>query len=860
MRCYRALLRVFPASFRDEYGDEMSAAFAERLRGSGVAGRLAAYLGAIADVFSGALAVHLEILGQDLRYTARTLRRNAAFTVTSILVIAIGIGANTAAFAVTDVVLFRELPYRDPHRLMKLWQRSAAYPRFELSPENYRDWKRMSRSFASMGACWLTAANLVVPGTEPQRLTGAGATWDLFSTLGVEPLLGRTFTEAEDRENAAGTIVLSHALWQTLFAGDPLALGRTILLDDRSFVVIGVMPPEFSFPTRSTQFWTPMQFRVEDTDRTNTYLQVAARLAPGATMPSAQADLDAVAAQLSRQFPKENGHTGAAVLRIGDEVSRQSRALLLALSGAAACVLLIVCANLANLFIARALARRREMAVRAAIGAGRDRLLRQLATESIVLAVSGGALGIVVGYSSLPLLARLAPVNLPTAAVPSLDLRVLGFAALLTGATAVLFGWVPAWRAGGDADAIALRQGSRGGARRERLRTVLVAAEVLTSIVLLTGALLLMRALWSVQRTDPGFRSEDVLTMRTTLPWPKYAPVAKRAQFYDQVLTRVRALPGVRDAAYVSGLPMVVRGGIWNVEITGAPDIEATRRAVTLRYATPGFFRTLGIPIKSGRDVDARDTGEAPFVAVVSESFARRFWPDDSPIGKRFSVAFFERTIVGVAADIRTRGLEAPSEPQVYLPFQQIRDFAMPPFAPKDLAVRVSGNTAQVAPAVRAIIREADPTEPVSDVRMLTDVIAQETAPRLTQVGVVGAFAAIAFVLAVIGIQGLLALLVSQRTHEFGVRLALGAHPGDLARMVLRQAAVLTAVSGVPGLLCAYGLARALQALLAGVPPADPVTLAIVAGLTIAMTIVGSLAPVLRALQLSPVQALRVDV
>ncbi len=860
MRLYRVLLRLYPASFRYDYGDELTAIFRRRLLAARPAGRVALWIGALLEIAVNAAGMHGEILRQDVRYAARTLRRAPAFTITAIAVTAIGIGANTAAFSVADFVLLRPAPYPDSDRLVKLWQRTPAYPQLPLSPENYRDWKRRSRSFASMGAFWSIGANFVVPGAEPERLNGAALTWDVFPTLGVRPLLGRTFTETEDRENAAGTMVLSYALWHSLFAGDPSALGKTVTLDDRGYTVIGVMPPAFSFPTRQAEFWTPMQFQTSnpgDKDRTNTYLQVIARLKPDVNLAAAQGEMTAIAAHLAQEFPRENEQTTAAVLRLRDEISRQSRQLVIALSGAALCVLLIVCANLANLLMTRALSRRREIAVRAAIGAGRQRLVRQLATESAVLALAGGAAGIALGYALLPLLARLAPANLPLASGPVIDVRVLAFAIVLTCVTGFAFGLIPAIRIGRNIDAAGLRDGARGGARRERARAVLVVAEVTMSIVLLTGAGLLVRALWNIQRVDPGFRAEGVLTMRTTLSWPKYAETERRAAFYKRVLTDVRALPGVVDAAYISGLPMVVRGAIWPVGITGQPGAFLAADSVTLRYVTPGFFRTVGIPFQRGRDVSDDDDGRAAFVAVVSESFARRHWPGEDPIGKRFTVAFFERAIVGVVADIRTRGLESPSEPQVYLSYLQIRSGAMPTYAPKDLAIRASGEVTPLVPAVREIIRRADPEEPVSDVRLLSDIVGQETAPRSAQVRVLGAFAAIALLLAVTGIHGVLAFGVSQRTQEFGVRMALGAQPADLAAMILRQGALLALGGAIPGLLLAYAAGRALQALLAGIPAGDPATFAAVAGLTIVMTVAGSMTPARRALRMNAVDALR---
>jgi predicted permease len=862
MRIYRAILHAYPSAFRREYGGEMAADLQARLRQAhGPLDRGGVWAAAIADVLAGAARMHADVLGQDLRYTARTLRRSPAFTLTVLIVTALGIGANTAAFSVTDFVLLRPLEYPRADRLVALWQRTPGYPRLEPSPANYRDWKRSTRSFKSMGAVWSgVSANLVLPGADPERLTGAAVTWDLLPTLGVPPALGRSFTETEDRDGAPGTLLLSDALWRSLFGGRADAIGRTLMLDGQPFTVIGVMPPGFAFPSRQTEFWRPLQFWTSDTDRTNTFLHVVGRLNDGATLAGARTEMDGIAARLAAQFPKENGDMRAALLPLRDEVPRQSRLLALALSGAALCVLLIVCANLANLFLTRALSRRQELAVRAAIGAGRERLVRQLATEAALPAAIGGVLGVLLAYLAVPALAQLAPANLPTAAVPDVNTRVLLFAALLTAVTALAFGIAPALRLGRDVDANGLREGARSGARRARLRSALVIAELAISIVLLVSAGLLLQALATIGRVDPGFKSDGVLTMRTILAWPQYAPTEKRAAFYQRVLGDVRALPGVADAAYISGLPMVVRGAVWSIALKGDPGGLTEGRSVSLRYVTPGFFRTLGIPLKQGRDVEDGDGPKSPFVAVVSESLARRQWPGQDPIGQRFTVAFFERTIVGVAADVRMRGLEAPGEPQVYIPYRQIPDGYMIPYAPKDLAIRTSLPPAQIVPAVRAIVQRADPQEPISDVRLLGDIVAAETGPRTEQLRVLGAFAFVAALLAAVGIHGLLAFGVSQRVQEFGVRMAIGARPFDVASLVLAQAARLAVAGVVPGLLLAYAAGRSLQALLAGVSPGDPATFAAVAAVAVLMTVAGSVAPAWRAQRVNPIDALRADV
>jgi|HubBroStandDraft_3_1064219.scaffolds.fasta_scaffold06391_4 predicted permease len=860
MRLYGALLHLYPASFRRQYGGEMRAIFARRRRDAeGLLGAAALWLETAWDLLSSAGAAHWDLLRQDLRYTARTLGRAPGFVATVLLVVALGVGANVAVFSLTDFVLVRPLPFRQPERLVKLWENLPGYTRMEASPANYRDWKRMSRVFSSMGAMHGLSVNLVGQG-EPVRLEGQAVTADLFPTLGVRPVLGRLFTAAEDRPGTGGTLLLSHALWQQQFAGDPAVLGRRVSLDGKPFLIIGVMPPDFHFPDRRSVLWTPAQFGAEAfEDRNDNWLEVAARLAPGVTLAQARAEMKVVAARLARQYPKEDGHIGINVIDLREEVSERSRLLLVALCGAALCVLLIACANLASLLLARALGRRRELEVRSALGAGRERLVRQLVTESLVLAVAGGVLGVMAALVTLPLLARLVPASLPIAETPSIDLRVLAFAGLLTGATGLAFGLVPALRAGRRTGFVALREGSRAlGGRRGGLRAALVTVEVAASVVLLISAGLLIRALWRLQSTDLGFRPAGVLTLRTALPRPKYDPTARRAELYSRVLSGVRALPGVSGAAYVSWVPLVMGGGIWPVLLDGQQreDREESHTA-SLRFVTPGYFATMGIPFREGRDVADADRADRPFVAVVSESFARRFWPGRDALGRTFKFAFHDRVVAGVVGDVRVRGVEQTSEPQVYLPYLQVEDGSLPGYAPKDLVLRTSVSTASLLPAVRRIVREVAPEQPISDVRTLAEVVAGDTASRAVQVRVLAVFAAVAFLLAAVGIHGLLAFAVSQRTREIGVRRALGAPAGEIVKMVTRQGVATAALGVGAGVALAYAAGRSMQALLAGVDPADAPTFAAAAVLGLVMTVSGTLVPSLRALRVDPLSVVR---
>ena len=867
MRFYNLLLRLYPASFRNEYGGEMRSVFlGRRQQASGIA-VVGFVLGAIADTVVNAFAAHLDILRQDLSYTGRMLRRSPGFAVTAVAIVALGIGATTAAFSVTDFVLIRPLPFPEADRLIKIWEKTPGYPTMELSPPNYRDWKAAATSFDSMGT-YRGAAFTVTGSGEPRRWEGAAVEADLLRTLRVAPLIGRAFTADDDRAGAPGTVLLNYRLWQTEFGGEPNVIGRSLTFDDTPYTVIGVMPREFHFPGRDSLFWIAIRFTERDyeqSQRANNYLNAVGRLRPGATLEQARTELDLIAARLEQQFPKENKDTGATLSELAKEVSERSRLLLVALSGAAACLLLIACANLANLLLARALNRRRELAVRTAIGAGRERLVRQLMTESLLLAGVGGALGIAVAIGSVPMLSRLVPPTLPIAESPSVDLRVLLVAIGMTALTGIAFGLAPVLRVGASRDLDGLREGARsGGGSKERFRSALVVVEIVASVVLLVSAGLLIRALLTVQAIDPGFKADGVLALRAEMPMPQYGQVVTREAFYARVLQEVRALPGVRSAAFVSFMPISrFRGGIWPVVVKGDVEASTDTRSATnvavIRYVTPGFFATMGIPLVRGRDVGEGDARDRRFVAVVSESFVKRYWPNEDPIGRHFTFGLADREVIGVVGDIRFRGLERRSEPQVYLSSQQVADGAITFYAPKSLAIRAASQPERLAPAVRDIIRRADPKLPVTDLQTVTETIGLETASRSVQVRVLAAFALIAFVLAAVGIHGLLSFAVSQRTTEIGVRMALGARAVDIVSMVLRRYAMLALIGVVAGVALAYAAGRSMEALLAGVKPADPITIVSAVALAALMTLLGSLAPTLRAMRVDPIKALRAD-
>jgi putative ABC transport system permease protein len=867
MRIYDWLLRLYPASFRNEYGGEMRPLFARRLQQARGAATLGVWLSTVGEVFVNAAVVHFDLFKQDVSYMVRGVRRSPGFAVTAILILTLGIGATTAAFSVTDFVLIRPLPFREPDRLVMILETTPGYAGMELSAPNYRDWKAAATSFESL-AIYTQIAVTMTGGPEPRRLAGTTCSADLLPTLGVAPIVGRSFTADDDRESAPRVVILSYRLWQTEFGGDSDILGRTLVFGNSPVTVVGVMPREFHFPSSDVLFWLPARFTGRDyqeSERTNNKFYAVGRLKRGMTIERAQTEMSLIAAQSERQHPHENKDTGALVYPLRDDVSQRSRLLLLALSGAAGCVLLIACANLANLLLARALGRRRELAVRAAIGAGRERLVRQLITESLLLAAVGGALGIALAVAAVPLLAQLVPAGLPISSTPTVDLRVLAVAAALSLATGIVFGMAPVVRAGGAPDLDGLREGTRaGGGHKEVLRSALVVAEIAASVVLLVSTGLLIRALLTVQELDPGFRAAGVLTLQTELPLPDYNRVVTREAFYARVIAEATALRGVTSAAFISFMPMSgFRGGMWPVSVKGDSDeasgVRSANNVAAIRYVTPGFFKTLGIALKQGRDITAGDSRDRQFAAVVSESFVKRYFPDQDPIGRRFTFAYAERAIVGVAADVKFRGLERNSEPQVYLSSQQVDDGMITFYAPKALAVRTSGDPAALAPAVRDIVRRADPKLPITDLQTLPALVDLETASRAVQVRVLAAFAAVAFVLAAVGIHGLLSFAVSQRTAEIGVRIALGAQRCDILAMVLGRGVKLSLAGVVPGVLLAYAAGRSMEALLAGVHPADTRTLASAVGLSVLMTLVGTLAPTLRALRVDPISALRTD-
>jgi putative ABC transport system permease protein len=857
MLLYRLLLRLYPAWFRAEYGKEMCAVFAARRQREAV---IAFWARTFFDVITNAILVQADVLQQDLRWTLRVLRQMPGFTLTVIAVIALGIAGNTAAFALLDHVLLRPLPFAESHRLVTLHETrlKQGVTRNLVSPPNFVEMRAMSKSFDAVGAYVAAPLSVNLSGrSDPVRLDSTLISSDVFKALGVQAAAGRVFLADDDRVGGPNIVILSNSVAVSMFGTPATAIGETITIDGAEHTIIGVMQPGFAFPSRDFGLWRPLRFTPPLlANRSNHLLYALARLRPEVSLKEAQAEMDVIARRLELAYPEENTGAAVGVMALRDTMSPQSRTLVLGVFGAAVCLLLIVCTNLANLLFARAMERRREIAVRIAIGAARERLVRQLLTESLFLAIVGGTLGFVLAAVATPLLSVLVPAELPIAATPEFAWRVFSFAMALTLATSIAFGAGPAFRCSRNAVLNALRSRTSSGARRDRLRAALVLTEIVGTVVLLVAAGLLLKALWRVWEIDPGFRTDGVLTLRTALPSPKYDTAPSRRTFYSEVLAQVRSLQGVTSAAYVTYHPMENFSGRGPILVPGIVDSPLTAPRAVRHFITPGFFETLGIPLRRGRDVSESDTTNAPGVAIISESLAERLWPHQDPIGRAI-VADGNRIVVGVAGEIAVRRLEGASDAQIYYPAEQM---TMPSYYwPKDLLIHTTGDPMALAPAVRKIIQKADPQQAISNLKLLENIIEAQSGARRAQLRVLAAFAAIAFLLAAVGIYGLLEFGVSSRTHEIGVRMALGAQRTGILRMFLQQGIILGLIGLAFAIPLAYMTARGLTALLFGVQPSDPSVYGAAGFFVLAMTVTVSLRPALRAAKIDPATTIRSD-
>ena len=793
----------------------------------------------------------------DIRYGIRLLARNPGFAAIAILALALGVGANTAIFSLVDRVLIRPLPYTAPDRLVVVWEDASdiSFPHNTPAPANYVDWKKQNQVFTDMAATRGRVASLTGDGP-PDMIFGRAVTANLFDVLGVKPRLGRTFTEEEDR-NGVPVVIIGYGLWQSRYGGDPAIVGRGILMDGIKTTVIGVMSPDFNFPGRKVQYWAPIHFTPRDlNNRGSHYLIVYARLKPGIGLARAQSDMSAIARRLSQAYPRSNQHTGAVVVPLKDEVVGNTGTALLVLLAAAGCVLLIACANVANLLLSKAAAREREMAIRTALGAARMRLIRQMATESVLLALTGGLLGLVAARLAMRVLAALIPAGVAGPADLSIDGRLLAFNLAVSVLTGLAFGLAPAFHATALAISEKLKEGGRGGVggSSRRFRDALVVTEVALAMILLVSAGLLLETLRNLHAIDAGFSADKILTLTTRLPFPKYADATKRMNYFDRVLERVRALPGVESAAFTSNLPFTARGNTNGFRIEGRQFPVGTNPDALYREVTNDYLQTMRVRLLEGRFFSSEDRAGSPLVLIINETFKKQYWPNESPLGKRIQIDGPWTSIIGVVADIRERGLEEELKPGVYLPVSQVPNGWN---VPSQLALRTANDPHALAKAARDAIWSVDRDQAISEVQTMNDIVDQEVSGHRQQTVLLGSFAALALVLASLGIYGVLSYAVSQRTREIGVRMALGASTGDVTRMVVRQGAALAALGIGIGIGVALVATRVLTKLLVGVAPTNPAIYAGVAILLAAVALAACYIPAARASSVDPMVALR---
>ena len=809
----------------------------------------------------------------DVRYAIRTLLSRPGFTLVAILTLALGIGANSAIFSVVNAVLLRPLPYGEADRLVKIYstrERTGA-TKSNISPADFLDFKRESSSFERVAANgWVGFATLT-GGDQAERLGNPRVTPDFFRTLGVDPILGRHFTAEEGLPGGHWGAMLGHGLWQRRFGSDPDVIGREILLDATPTTVIGVLPESYrhleEYAGRSADLFTLYQFDPATETRTGHFIRGIARLRDGVSLEQARAELATIAGRLEQQYPDENVGKGATAYPLKGEIVGGSETALLVLLGAVGLVLLIACANIANLLLANGASRHKELGIRAALGAGRGRLVRQLLTESVTLGLVGGGVGLLLAVWATRLLSRFSAETLPRADQIAVDGTVLGFTVAIAGVTGILFGLAPAMQAARTELHDALNEGTRGGsagAARRLVRNALIVSEVALSLVLLVGAGLLIRSLYELQATDPGFRAESVLSAQIALPSAKY-PSGQDVTFYEQLAERVGALPGVATVGATNILPLTQNYDGRGFQINDRPTPPGQNPSAQARVVTPGYFDAMGIPLLRGRLFDERDVDGAPLTVVISDAMARELWPGEDPIGKQitYNSGIPEeegqevggpgtREIIGIVSDTKHLALDAEAEPFFYTPHAQI-----PPTRDMTLVVRSTADAGRLTSLVRGELAEMDPDVPLFQVQTLDTVLSSATAEPRFRTLLLGAFAALALLLAIVGVYGVIAYAVSQRTHEIGLRMALGADSAEVVRMVLSQGMTPVLLGVVLGLIGAFATTRVLSSMLYEVSVIDPVTYAVVPVILLATALVASYVPARRAVRIDPGTALR---
>ncbi len=816
---------------------------------------------------------------QDLRYGVRMLLKNPGITFVVVLALALGIGANTAIFSVVDSVLLRPLPYPDSDRLVFLNETSRAMDEISISYPNFTDWRNQNHSFEYIGVYNRGSYNLTGVG-EPERIVTAQMSSDAFSALRINPLLGRIYTNEEDQPGGTPVVLLSYDLWQKRFGGQASLVNQQITLNNKSYTVLGVMPQGFRFPSRA-EMWVPVgQLSGQESWKhrgNHPGLYGVARLKPGVSFTQAKAEMDAIGANLANQYSDSNAGNGIGLRPLIEIFVGDVRRALWVLFAAVAFVLLIACANIANLLLARAQSRQKEMAIRSAMGAGRWRIARQLLTESVLLALIGGTLGLLIAQWGIKLILYVSPDAIPRSKEISLDWRVLLFTLGLSFVTGILFGLVPALQAGIVDVHETLKEAGRGVSGRHWLRSSLVIVEVGTTLVLLIGAGLMIRSFYRLHQVNPGFSYEHLTSFTLALPAKKYKTSEQQDQFYTRLLENLRNLPGVESAAAASGLPLGNNGWQTSFEIEGQPKpAPGQTPLMEACLVTPDYFRAMNIPLQRGRVFNDHDDRSwiagkdlsklneveqemAPLnTVVIDEEFARRYWPDQDPVGKRIKMGSDENprylTVLGVVGRVKMEGLSTDSKRvQGYFPFKQIPNDSM------TVIMKASGDPNQLIAAARQQVKSIDPDQPIYAIRTMDEIRAESVAPERLNLTLLSIFAGIALVLAMVGIYGVMSYSVTQRTHEIGIRMAIGAQPGDVFRMVIRQGMLLAFIGVGLGLVGAYALTRLMATMLFDIQPTDPATFAAITILLSVVALVACYVPGRRATKVDPMISLRYE-
>ncbi len=803
----------------------------------------------------------MDTLLQDIRYAVRGFLKRPGFTLVALLALALGIGANTAIFSLVNAVLLRPLPFAEPDRLVWVFGNIRnGGNRASVAPLDYLDFRAQNTTFEQFAASFSVPLSLNITGNgDPERLTAAGVTGNYFQVLGVAPMLGRTFQMENETPALSQVSVLSYALWQRRFGGDSTIVGKKITLDSKTYEVIGVMPPDFSFPQRS-EAWVPMNFEAgpEMKQRRAHFLRPIGKLKPGATIEQAQADTDAIARRLEAEFPATNTGWNLRLIPLQEQLVGNIRPTLFILFGAVGFVLLIACANVANLLLVRAAAREREIALRTALGAGRARIVRQMITESVLLAVVGGGFGALLAVWGVELLVKMSAGTIPSTAKVNIDLTVLGFTLLVSVLTGLLFGMVPALRTLKLNLVSSLKEGGRGGSQsapRNRTRSALVVIESAVAVVLLIGAGLLVRSFIQLQNVKPGFDATNVLTMQVNLPRQKYSTNEKTSNFFSQLETRVGGLPGVEAVGLVTELPLSGQPNDFAFTVEGRPPVSPNQRlGADFRRVNEHYFKSLQIPLLRGRNFTAQEIRQAAKITIISELLASAAFPNEDPIGKRLVIPAAEPVmyeIVGIVGDIRHRAMEFPPYATMYFPTIQ------PNFM--NLVIRTPGDPASLTAAVRREVQAIDPDQPIAAVRTMEEWVDTSVATSRYRTALLGVLALVALVLASTGIYGVMSYSVTQRTHEIGVRMALGARRFDVVKLVIRQGMGLVIIGVALGIGGAFALTRVMASLLFGVTAKDPATFVVVGVVLALVAFVACYIPARRATKVDPLVALRYE-